>query len=98
MLGRDDPLLAPRFRRRQRRERRNDVIVFSLLVLSVILLAAALATNGWACWLAGAAAFLASFAVDNRYNGGRPVRSARQHGFPLQTTPRTRVDDIAGAG
>jgi hypothetical protein len=66
-LERADPALARRFRTLERRHQRNDVAVFGLLVMSMIFLGAALATASWACFVAGATTFAASFVVDTRY-------------------------------
>lgn len=62
-LARDDPAFVRRFRNRCRLEMAAVIAVFLLLAHGVVLLTVGLATFSPACWIAGGAAFIASFGV-----------------------------------
>lgn len=68
-LTQDDPTFIRRVRGQARAERGNVAIVFALLVATALLLAAGLATYSWSAFVAGAVAFNAAFAVDDRHRG-----------------------------
>ncbi len=66
-LSNDDPELVSRFRLLDGRDVQRDRIVFSLLAASMLLLGYGLSMQSGAAFLAGAAAFVASFMVDGHY-------------------------------
>lgn len=66
-LQRDDPRFLRRMGRLRRASKLNAIGVVGFLVASAVLLTAALATRSLWAWIAGSAAFLAAFAVDDLY-------------------------------
>lgn len=66
-LQADDPALVHQFDAARRADDRNTVVVAGLLVIAVVLLTVGFAAYSWFAWAAGATAFVASTAVDQRF-------------------------------
>lgn len=73
-LATSDPQFVRRWNRLARAEVANAVHVVLLLVASAVLLGVGLATRSGVAWVAGAAAFVTSFGVDERYQRRFGVR------------------------
>lgn len=66
-LAEGDPAFMKRFRALQRAEIATVVTVCLLLASGTVLLTIGLATISWPAWIAGVAAFAASFAIDEHH-------------------------------
>jgi Protein of unknown function (DUF3040) len=67
-LAREDPAFVRRFRGLCRAEAAMAIAVFGLLAAGAVLLTVGLATVSWPSWVAGVAAFLASFGVNHHHD------------------------------
>jgi hypothetical protein len=85
-LVRDDPEFVRRLNKLAGAEVANAVHVVVLLVVSALLLAVGLASRSGFAWVAGAAAFVMSFGVDERYKRRFGVRrpEGSLHGPPAR--------------
>ena len=66
-LGHEDPAFVRRMRSLERAAVVNTVTIVLLLVVAAVLLAVGLGAQSWFAWFGGGLAFIAAFAVDNRY-------------------------------
>jgi hypothetical protein len=66
-LQTDAPALVRQFDVARRADDRNTIAVAGLLVIAVVLMTVGFATYSWFAWAAGATAFVASTAVDQRF-------------------------------